>query len=208
MKISQNRLILSKNCLWIIKVITPPNNKINEVKIVKEIIRNLTKEDYFDVFELEKQVHREQYSKRPDLYNDVSNLFPREYYNSIIENRNNIAMGIECDNKIVAIIISEVKETSNIPVIKKRKYCYIDDIVVDENYRRKGYAKRLFDELKEKLKDLSISDIELTVWPFNKGAIAFYESIGMSVKNIKYELKSDMEFNTETIELNTTQSAK
>ena len=175
---------------------------------MEEIIRNLTKEDYFDVFELEKQVHREHYSKRPDLYNDVSNLFPREYYNSIIENRNSIAMGIECDNKIVAIIISEVKETSNISVIKKRKYCYIDDIVVDGNYRRKGYAKRLFDELKEKLKDLNISDIELTVWPFNKGAIAFYESIGMSAKNIKYELKSDMEFNTETIELNTTQSTK
>ena len=188
-------------------MITPPNNKINEVIIVEEIIiRNLIKEDYSDVFELEKQVHKIHYSKRPDLYNDVSNFFPREYYNSIIEN--SIAMGIECDNKIVAIIISEVKETSNIPVIKKRKYCCIDDIVVDGNYRRKGYAKRLFDELKEKLKDLNISDIELTVWPFNKEAIAFYESIGMSAKNIKYELKNNIELNTEKIELNTTQSTK
>lgn len=176
--------------------------------VEKIIIRNLTNEDYFDVFELEKQVHREHYSKRPDLYNDVSNLFPREYYYSIIDNKNSITIGIECDNKIVAIIISEVKETSNIPVIKKRKYCYIDDIVVDKNYRRKGYAKRLFNELREKLKDLNISAIELTVWPFNKGAIKFYESIGMSVKNIKYELKSNLELKTEKIELNTTQSIK
>ncbi|MBP3841576.1 MAG: GNAT family N-acetyltransferase [Bacilli bacterium] len=172
------------------------------------IIRNLTKEDYFDVFELEKQVHREHYSKRPDLYNDVSDLFPREYYYSIIDNKNSIMIGIECNNKIVAIIMSEVKETSNISVIKKRKYCYIDDIVVDKSYRRKGYAKRLFNELREELKKLNICDIELTVWPFNKGAIAFYESIGMSAKNIKYEFKSNNELNTETIELNTTQSAK
>lgn len=176
---------------------------------MEEIItRNLKNEDYFDVLELEKQVHKEHYSKRPDLYNNVSDLFPREYYNSIIDNKNSITIGIECDNKIVAIIISEVKETSNISVIKKRKYCFIDDIVVDENYRRKGYAKRLFNELREKMKYLNITDIELTVWPFNKGAIAFYESIGMSAKNIKYEFKRNIELNTETIKLNTTQSTK
>lgn len=171
-------------------------------------IRKLKKEDYLDIFELEKQVNKLHYSKRPDLYNDVSDLFPREYYNSIIDNNNSITIGIEYDNKIVAIIISEVKETSNISVIKKRRYCYIEDIVVDETHRRKGYAKILLNELREELKSLNISDIELTVWPFNKEAIAFYESIGMSAKNIKYEFKSNIELNTETVELNTTQSIK
>ena len=171
-------------------------------------IRKLKKEDYLDIFELEKQVHKLHYSKRPDLYNDVSDLFPREYYNSIIDNNNSITIGIEYDHKIVAIIISEVKETSNISVIKKRRYCYIEDVVVDETHRRKGYAKILFNELREELKSLNISDIELTVWPFNKEAIAFYESIGMSAKNIKYEFKSNIELNTETVELNTTQSIK
>ena len=171
-------------------------------------IRKLKKEDYLDIFELEKQVHKLHYSKRPDLYNDVSDLFPREYYNSIIDNNNSITIGIEYNNKIVAIIISEVKETSNISVIKKRRYCYIEDVVVDETHRRKGYAKILFNELREELKSLNISDIELTVWPFNKEAIAFYESIGMSAKNIKYEFKSNIELNTETVELNTTQSIK
>ena len=190
-------------------MITPPNNKINEVIIVEEIIiRNLIKEDYSDVFELEKQVYKIHYSNRPDLYNDVSDLFPRDYFNSIIDNKNGLSLGIEKDEKIVAIILSDIKETSNASIIKKRKYCYIDDIVVDEKYRRKGYAKSLFNELKEKLKILNISDIELTVWPFNKEAIAFYESIGMSAKNIKYELKNNIELNTEKIELNTTQSTK
>ena len=174
----------------------------------KIIIRELRKEDYLDVFELEKQVHKIHYTNRPDLYNDVSDLFPKDYYESIIDNQNNISMGIEESGRIVAIVLSEIKETNNISVIKKRKYCYIDDIVVDENYRRKGYAKKLFEELKNKLTELDINDIELTVWPFNKSAIAFYESLGMSVKNIRYELKSDIEFNTETIELNTTQSTK
>ena len=172
------------------------------------IIRELRKEDYLDVFELEKQVHKIHYTNRPDLYNDVSDLFPKDYYESIIDSQNNISMGIEESGRIVAIVLSEIKETNNISIIKKRNYCYIDDIVVDLNCRRKGYAKRLFEELKNKLKEFDINDIELTVWPFNKGAIAFYESIGMSVKNIKYELKNNIELNTEKIELNTTQSTK
>ena len=171
-------------------------------------IRKLKKEDYTDVVELEKQVHKIHYTNRPDLYNNISDLFPRDYYESVIENQNSIAMGIECNNKIVAIILSEIKETSNISIIKKRKYCYIDDIVVDENYRRRGYAKKLFEDLKNQIKELNVDDIELTVWPFNKEAIAFYEAIGMSVKNIKYELKSNINVNTEIIEVNTTQNAK
>ena len=174
----------------------------------KVVIRALRKEDYSDIFELEKQVHRIHYANRPDLYNDVSDLFPIDYYESIIDSKNNISMGIEEDERVVAIILSEIKETSNISIIKKRKYCYIDDIVVDENYRRKGYARKLFEVLKDKLRELNIGDIELTVWPFNKEALAFYESLGMSVKNIKYELKSNAKLNTETLEFNTTQSTK
>ncbi len=174
----------------------------------KIIIRGLRKEDYLDVFELEKQVHKIHYTNRPDLYNDVSDLFPKDYYESIIDSQNNISMGIEESGRIVAIVLSEIKETNNISIIKKRNYCYIDDIVVDLNCRRKGYAKRLFEELKNKLKEFDINDIELTVWPFNKEAIAFYESLGMSVKNIKYELKHNADLNTESLELNTTQSTK
>ena len=93
-------------------------------------IRKLIKEDYNDVFELEKQVHKIHYSNRPDLYNDVSNLFPKDYYESILESQNSILRGIDIEGKIVGIILSEIKETSNISIVKKRKYCYIDDIVV------------------------------------------------------------------------------
>ena len=171
-------------------------------------IRNLEKKDYLDVFELEKQVYKIHYSNSPNVYNDVSDLFPKIYFDSIIENQNSIAMGIEYNNKIVAIILSEIKESGSISIVKKRRYCYIDDIVVEKDYRRKGYAKKLFNELKKRVKELNVDDIELTVWPFNKDAIAFYESIGMSVKNIKYELKSNTSINTEIVQFNTSQNTK
>lgn len=172
------------------------------------IIRNLEKKDYKEVFDLERQVHLLHYNNRPDLFNDVKDLFPISYYESLIDDENNISIGIENNNKIVAIILSEIKETIDIPIIRKRKYCYIHDIVVDENNRRKGYEKLLFNELRKRINELNINDIELNVWPFNKGAIAFYESLGMTVKNIKYELNNNINMNSEKIEIITTQNIK
>ena len=173
-----------------------------------EKIRRLTKEDYSDVFELEKQVHHIHYSNRPDLYNDVSDLFPKDYYDSIIDDNNSITIGMECDNKVIGILLSNIREAGSISVIKKRKYCFIDDIVIDEKYRRKGYAKKLFNELKSKCNELDIDNIELVVWPFNKEALAFYESLGMSVKNFKYELNLKSKVNTSRMEVNTSQNTK
>ena len=170
------------------------------------IIRRLKKSDYNDVLELEKQVHKNHYLHRPDIYNDVSELFPKDYFYSIIQNKNSIAIGIECANKIVAVLLAEIKETSDISIIKKRRFCYIEDIVVDKNYRRKGLAKELFDDLKLRLKKINVQDIELVVWPFNKEAINFYESLGMSAKNIRYELKSNVVVNIENVEIKATQN--
>ena len=177
--------------------------------MVEELnIRRLKKDDYLDVFELEKQVHKIHYSHRPDLYNDEKSLPPKDDFDSIIDNPNSIAIGIENNNKIIAIILSEIKETSDNSIMKKRRYCFIDDLVVDSNFRRRGYARALFNELKKELAKFDISDVELTVWPFNKEAVAFYESVGMTAKNIKYEFKINNDTNIEKLEIKTTQNTK
>ena len=172
------------------------------------VIRNLKLADYDDVYDLEKQVYNIHYIYRSDIYNDVNSLFPKEFYNSIIQDNDAINIGIECNKEIVAVLLASIKETNNISIVKKRRFCFIDDIVVDKSYRRKGFAKRLFEELKLRLKKLNVQDIELVVWPFNKEAIGFYESLGMSVKNLRYELKTCEDINTEIMEIKTSQKVK
>jgi hypothetical protein len=46
----------------------------------------------------------------------------------------------------------------------------------------------------------------LVVWPFNKEG--FYESLGMSVKNLRYELKTCEDISTEIMEIKTSQKTK
>ena len=47
--------------------------------------------------------------------------------------------------------------------------------------------------LKEKAKEENVDAIELNVWGFNEAAIKFYESLGMTVKNMKLEQLLDNE---------------
>ena len=75
----------------------------------------------------------------------------------------------------------------SIPIAKERTTYFIEVIVVDSNYRRKGIGKMLYNNLLDKAKKENVDSIELNVWAFNNAAIHFYESLGMSVKNMKLE---------------------
>lgn len=79
------------------------------------------------------------------------------------------------------------QSSRSIPITKQRITYFIEDIVVDEFSRRKGIGKKLYDFLVEKAIIENIDVIELNVWSFNESAIKFYESLGMSVKNMKLE---------------------
>lgn len=80
------------------------------------------------------------------------------------------------------------KQSSRSILIAKQRITYfIEDIVVDEFSRRKGIGKKLYNFLVEKAISENVDAIELKVWSFNESAIRFYESLGMSVKNMKLE---------------------
>lgn len=79
------------------------------------------------------------------------------------------------------------KSNRAIPISKQRTTYFIEDIVVDKNSRRKGIGKKLYYFLKEQAKKENINAIELNVWAFDESAIKFYETLGMSAKNMKLE---------------------
>ena len=59
--------------------------------------------------------------------------------------------------------------------------------------------------LKEKASEENVDAIELNLWGFNESAIKFYESLGMSVKNMKLEqLLSNEHIETKNTELKVT----
>ncbi len=64
------------------------------------------------------------------------------------------------------------------PFMKERDFLDIDEFCVDEEHRRKGVATAMIEFIKDFAKENGFQRIELNMWEFNQGALAFYEAAG------------------------------
>jgi len=152
------------------------------------MIREAAFEDLDQIQILVKEVHMMHYEARPDVYVDVDKPMSNEYFNMLLENEAVKIFVKELENEIVAYIIFKVNEVYNVPVLKPYKNIFIDALAVKYTHRKKGYGKDLFDYTKAYGESIGANSVQLTVWDFNKAAIKFYESLGMSTRNLKMEL--------------------
>lgn len=168
------------------------------------MIRKIIASDYNEINKLVYQVHELHYSNRPDIYVD-GNPLPIEYFNEILNDDTSFNYVYEEDNKICGLLIATKHTNRSIPISKQRTTYFIEDIVVDKSFRRKGIGKKLYYFLKEQANKENIDAIELNVWAFNESAIKFYESLGMSVKNMKLEqILSKDDINVKDIKISMT----
>lgn len=68
------------------------------------------------------------------------------------------------------------------------KTLFIDDICIDENCRGQHVGKQIFDYVVRFARENGCYDVTLNVWEGNDGARAFYEKMGMFVKETQMEL--------------------
>ncbi|HYQ84301.1 MAG TPA: GNAT family N-acetyltransferase [Rubrobacter sp.] len=61
---------------------------------------------------------------------------------------------------------------------------WIYDIIIHENFRRKGYASRTLELVEERARDLGAKSVELHVFGHNRGARALYEKLGYKITSI------------------------
>lgn len=147
-------------------------------------------------------------TNRPDIYLD-GNPLPKEYFENILKNENNINLVYEENNIIKGLLLAEKKEDNKISIARERKIYFINDIVIDKKYRWQGIGKKLYNYLLELSKKEGLDAVELNVWAFNISAIKFYSSLGMSVKNMKLEkILSTSDVEQENVSINITSNVK
>lgn len=71
----------------------------------------------------------------------------------------------------------------------KRREFYVDDLCVDANHRREGIAQALYRHALAEANRLQCHSLTLNVWCGNDGAMAFYQNMGMTMRNIMMETK-------------------
>ena len=171
------------------------------------MIRKVADRDYNNVKKLVLQVHKLHVENRPDIYLDNEPI-PLEYFNKIVTNDNLNMFVYEEDNKILGLLEMSIKNNNANSIAQERKIIFIEDIVVDKDNRKKGIGKKLYQYVLETAKKENVDAIELNVWSFNEGAIKFYDSLGMTVKNIKMEDLINTPSDTNQISINVTGKTK
>ncbi len=66
-------------------------------------------------------------------------------------------------------------------------YGHIEDLYVDEDYRRQGVARRLIEEILAQADSRGLTRVELHTLESNKAAQNLYEEIGFTSTSILYD---------------------
>ena len=152
---------------------------------MKYKIRFADKEDYKVINEIIREVHDLHVKNRPDVYNETDKPLSEEEFKEILEDdRYKMFLVQERESKeVVAFSLIQIVGSRNIPILTPVKTALIDTFCVKEQYR-----KFLFQHIISFAKKEGVNTLQLVVWEFNKGAIKFYEALGMKKRNISMEL--------------------
>lgn len=128
-------------------------------------IRIATNLDFRGVFKVLKQLW-------PDLDLDYQAL-NEIYLRAIDSDMQQLIVG-EIDNKIVGFCSLTIKNN----LWQAGNLGHVDELVIDKDYRGKGYGKKLIESITQIAKDFKCKRIELDSAFHRKSAHSFYKSIG------------------------------
>ena len=117
---------------------------------------------------------------RPDIFSHKSDDNLKEDLVKAIVNDSILVL--EDEDKIVGYIDYEIRE-------KHAKTIWVDQLVISEKCRGKGYGKKLMEEIARIAKEEGCERIELECWSFNDSALGMYKHLGFDEQRVKLETK-------------------
>jgi len=136
-------------------------------------IRRITLDDLDRVFELLNVLYENKlkYEKFKEIYKLKLND-ENSYYIVAIE-----------ENKIIGILTSELQ----VKLHRAKKQSFIEDLIVDKDYRNKGIGKALLQNAVEYAKNNDCEVVELTSYIKNENAHRFYENNNFIKHSYKFK---------------------
>ncbi|MGZ4055677.1 MAG: N-acetyltransferase family protein [Bacteroidia bacterium] len=131
------------------------------------VIRKGIKKDLPEVLNLVKELAI--YEKAPDEVTVTVEEMERDGFG---ENPVFQFFVAETEDKIVGISLYYIKYST-----WKGKCIFLEDIIVNEPFRKFGIGKKLFDEVVKAAKEMKVERLEWQVLEWNEPAIKFYEKL-------------------------------
>lgn len=153
-------------------------------------IRTAEKNDFEAIKSLSKKISDMHAESRPDIYK-VPNVYSISLkdFKKVLKSKNIFITVAESKGTVIGYCKWQFKQCINNEYLCDRSVCFIDEFFIEENFRRSGCGKQLYNAVAEKAKNLGASCVELYVWDFNTSAVKFYENMGLTPQRTLLELK-------------------
>jgi len=142
-------------------------------------IRKATFHDFPAIAPIARESQELHAQAHPTIFANDTPGFSEDYLRHLIEDEQSDAYVAEEDGHIVGYAFLHVRPSSYLDIFQPQIVASISDIAVTAPVRRKGIGQLLFDAAQQWAKSRNADRLELTVWEFNKNAIAFYERNSM-----------------------------
>lgn len=153
-------------------------------------IRRATDNDVSQIILLLDDTAKIHAKIRPDIF---KNKTIEEIRNNLEEmmtlDDNNIILVAEDKQVIKGIIICKIRNIENHINLKNARVLWVNEICVNQKYRRTGIGSALIEKAKEIAKENNCVRLELNCWELNENAIKFYKNLGLTTQKRVMEIK-------------------
>ena len=132
------------------------------------------------------QVHEMHVGWRPDIYEMAEELYPEARFRTAVEERQLYVARL--GEIVVGYVLLPVRKLE-LPGHVKRKVMLVNEFCVRSEFRRQGIGQQMMMEVKALAKAFGCTDLQLSVYPENEGAVAFYQKAGLMIQNINMQMK-------------------
>ena len=152
-------------------------------------IRKANIDDYMWVALVHQELSDLHIVWAPWNFEQVNPSYNIEMYREKLEDKNTLFYLVEDRDEIIAYIVFQINYSEDMPILKKRSWLFVKDLIVSKKYRWYWVWSLLLLKWEEIAKEMNMGSIELSVWNFNEEAIEFYKKRwfeGFSVKMHKF----------------------
>ena len=141
-------------------------------------IRFAEEKDLPRVNELRKQVNDLHVSGKADVFKPGFGDDLKNYIFEIHRDPQKKILVAETEGNVCGFaVLNHIVRPEN-PFMFERNYLDVDEFGVDESFRRRGVAAAMVSFIRDWAKEQGFRRLELNMWEFNRGALAFYEAAG------------------------------
>ena len=152
-------------------------------------VRLAREEDLDRVNELRREVNDLHVAGVPDVFKPGFCDELRDFLYVIWKNPQQEIVIAELEGKVCGFaVLNHINKPEN-PFMFERDFLDIDEFGVDASCRRQGVASAMIRFIREFAREKGFRRIELNMWEFNRGALAFYEAAGFSTFRRYMEIK-------------------